>query len=112
LLMHPGRLIAGLDGDRQPAASKLLGQLFKGDFLRRDRTRPQLVPLVIGYKRIARHATQIDATIVHGRSPSRLGVLTQMHNAVSILTPKRNRLSLHSFSIRDLFLVTLIVALG
>ena len=35
-----------------------------------------------------------------------------MHNAVSILTPKRDRLSLHSFSIRDLFLVTMIVALG
>jgi hypothetical protein len=33
-----------------------------------------------------------------------------MHNAVSILTPKRDRLSLHSFSIRDLFLVTMIVA--
>jgi hypothetical protein len=29
-----------------------------------------------------------------------------MQNAVSILTPKRDRLSLHSFSIRDLLLVT------
>jgi hypothetical protein len=35
-----------------------------------------------------------------------------MHNAVSILTPKRGRSSLHSFSIRDLFLVTLVVALA
>jgi hypothetical protein len=35
-----------------------------------------------------------------------------MHNAVSILTPKRDRPSLHSFSIRDLFLVTVIVALA
>ena len=35
-----------------------------------------------------------------------------MHNAVSILTPKRDRPSLHSFSIRDLFLVTMIVALA
>src|SRR5204863_1606565 len=40
-----------------------------------------------------------------------LGVLTQMHNALSILPPKRGRTSLHSFSIRDLFLVTVIVAL-
>ncbi|MCE9527145.1 MAG: hypothetical protein K8R36_13950, partial [Planctomycetales bacterium] len=40
-----------------------------------------------------------------------LGVLTQMHNALSILPPKRGRPSLHSFSIRDLFLVTLIVAI-
>jgi uncharacterized protein HemX len=35
-----------------------------------------------------------------------------MHNAVSILTPKRDRPSLHSFSIRDLLLVTVIVALA
>ena len=35
-----------------------------------------------------------------------------MHNALSILPPKRGRPSLHSFSIRDLFLVTVIVALA
>jgi hypothetical protein len=35
-----------------------------------------------------------------------------MHNAVSILSPKRDRSSLHSFSIRDLLLVTVIVALA
>ena len=35
-----------------------------------------------------------------------------MHNAVSILTPKRDRPSLHSFSIRDLMLVTVIVVLA
>lgn len=35
-----------------------------------------------------------------------------MHNAVSILTPKRGRPSLHSFSIRDLFWLTAVVALA
>jgi hypothetical protein len=35
-----------------------------------------------------------------------------MHNTVSILPPKRGRSSLHSFSIRDLLLVTVIVALA
>jgi hypothetical protein len=35
-----------------------------------------------------------------------------MHNAVSILTPKRDRPSLHSFSIRDLLWLTIVVALG
>src|SRR5580765_6144431 len=43
-----------------------------------------------------------------------LGVLTQ-NNYTMLSTsqpPKRDRLSLHSFSIRDLFLVTMIVALA
>src|SRR6185295_1170221 len=43
-----------------------------------------------------------------------LGVLTQNNYTMMSTSqpPKRDRLSLHSFSIRDLFLVTLIVALA
>jgi hypothetical protein len=53
----------------------------------------------------------MDATIVHGRSSSRLGSGATAQRCGHPNHRSEAGPSLHSFSIRDLFLVTLVVAL-